>query len=445
MRSETPLYRDPTNQTFYDIFTEYALIIKSICDHYNIRQEDLCKLGYMSYSKHVRRIKQVPFILPVSEAFSSKMDGCGSMSYIDATCLRTPTNHDVGIYEYEGVVRDKKIRFWRACSLGDTAIFGHSFHIVERKNLRSLYRIMIQTKKQKIEVKAPILPKGILEDIWRNSIGFLENSFVNQEKYKEFGIPCKRGVLLSGRPGSGKTLSCKWIRQLCQDRNITYRVVTMEDYRKAYSNGNVSRLFEGDRHSKKCVIFFDDMDVMFQDREKGNVYLTEFLTNLDGIDPREGVVYIFTSNRIEDLDSAFIRPGRVDLFLIFDAPDKELRRRFIIERFHKSILDIIDIDDIIHRTEKSEQEDADFPYTFAELDEIRKLLSIEFINRGTVNVEKTFKLFEKHRKEFNERASRMGFASMSSTGAGPHTLDYDFDDDDGSDYYRGFPGFPHMH
>ncbi len=227
----------------------------------------------------------------------------------------------------------------------------------------------------------------------------------------------------------GKTLTCKWLRSLCLEKGFEYKVVTFEIYRTALNRGTVSGLFRLNT-AKKGVIFFDDMDVFFQDRNRGNEHLMTFLTELDGIDPVDGIIFIFTSNKIgEELDEAFVRPGRVDLFMKFRAPNKKLRKKFIKERFHKDILDNIDVDDVVERTGKQVGEDGDGSegYSYAELEEIRKLLVFEHIAGRTPDVDRVFKLFEHHRKEFGDRIKLQGFGNKLDEG-----------EDDEEDFYELF-------
>jgi len=239
----------------------------------------------------------------------------------------------------------------------------------------------------------------------------------------DFYVPASNSFAANGFMNHN-TMTCKWLRQSCIEQGLEFRVITMEEYRRAYSHGKVNSLFNLHGHGNRGIIIFDDMDIMFEDRDKGNHHLTDFLTNLDGCDPSEGVVFVFTSNQTEGLDGAFIRPGRIDLIITFDSPNKELRRRFITERFHPHILEQIDVEELLDRTEVTPQEgENNYPYTYAELEEVRKLLSLDDINKGKVNLHYTLRLFEKHRQEFNERITHFGFGKR-------------LEDDD--DYY-GFP------
>jgi len=410
-------------QVTIDRLSEFAIVIKAICNEYSLSQEELCKFGDITdletkyADKMIRLVRQVPLKIPINRAFAPRSE----RERTDRTSHTEPTQLDltrpditwnqtrrVGLCELEVESRGRWIRFWRLRSFAASGLFGIYYsYFVEHNNLPDFERVCSQFRKHTVHVDPPILKKGMLEDIWGNTIGFLKDAESNKGKYKEFNIPCKRGILLSGRPGNGKTLTCKYLRQACNELGFEHRVVTMEGYRRAHGDGHVRRLFQ---LSARGIIFFDDMDIMFEDREKGNTHLTEFLTNLDGIDPNEGVVFVFTSNKTEGLDGAFIRPGRVDLIMIFDVPNNVLRRRFIKDRFHLSLLEGIDIEDLVNRMEVSESEsNKDFPYSYAEIEEIRKLLSMDYIGSGEINVDATFKLFEKHRQEFNDRITHFGF------------------------------------
>lgn len=200
----------------------------------------------------------------------------------------------------------------------------------------------------------------------------------------------------------GKTLSCRWLRQLCEQSNLAFRVVSMEDYRDAAHHGRTRALFKL-KGRRSGLIFFDDMDVMVQDRKKSsNLDLSTFLSELDGLDPAEGVVYVFTTNYIKELDEAFVRPGRIDLWLPFNLPSSNLRRKFIEQRFNTELKTNMDIDDILKRTKE---------YSFAELEEIRKLFCMDLIDGKSLDVDRTFKIFDKHRKDFEDRAT-MGFNTL---------------------------------
>jgi cell division protease FtsH len=214
--------------------------------------------------------------------------------------------------------------------------------------------------------------------------------------------------MLVGRPGCGKTLTCKWLREECIKHNLLYRVVNMEDYRSAAARCNLRSLFKLPA-KKSGIIFFDDMDAMVQNRKISSnaTDLSTFLSELDGLDVVDGVVFIFTTNYINEADEAFVRPGRIDLWLKFIEPTEALRRKFVAQKFQTELLPTeLIVDEIVQKTHE---------YTYAEMEEIRKLLCLDLINGRPMNVEQTFKLFEKHRKEFAERAAVSGFSKLQES------------------------------
>jgi ATP-dependent 26S proteasome regulatory subunit len=146
--------------------------------------------------------------------------------------------------------------------------------------------------------------------------------------------------------------------------------VTAEHFESARADGNAHTLFQLDRPG---VILFDDIDLGLRESRSGGHSgpQSTLLCGMDGLDVHCGVVYLFTSNaRLEDLDPAFLRPGRIDVVMQFPKPDATLRRRFITEHWHADIAAAIDVERAVLDTEG---------LSFAELDEVKKLLVLAFL------------------------------------------------------------------
>lgn len=118
-------------------------------------------------------------------------------------------------------------------------------------------------------------------------------------------------------------------------------------------------------------MFFDDVDVAPRAADERTSDRSTFLSGLDGLDARHGVVYLFTSNaRLGDIDPAFRRPGRIDLVLGFPKPGALLRRRMIEECWHAEIVANLEASEVVAATDG---------LSFAELDELKKLLVLRYV------------------------------------------------------------------
>ncbi|MFW6233507.1 MAG: ATP-binding protein [Nanoarchaeota archaeon] len=150
------------------------------------------------------------------------------------------------------------------------------------------------------------------------------------EEFREYckskHIKFKRGVVLEGIPGTGKSLSIKHIRKLAEENDISFHVFDgvkefMEEANRLYS-----------REEKKIFVF-EDFDAFLRDRndtnDAPNQILGKVLNTLDGVDKVDNVVSIFTTNKIDLFDTAFIRPGRIDKVFTYVLPDISDVKKFI--------------------------------------------------------------------------------------------------------------------
>ena len=211
--------------------------------------------------------------------------------------------------------------------------------------------------------KPPILEEGQLEEILGNTLGFLTQA----KKLESFGCRVKRGVILDGLPGNGKTMACRYIQKLCTRRGIRWGVITASQIDRAYNDGNLDALFQ-----QYTVSFFDDIDISYLNRKSGNGKLAcSLLTAMDGMTNSSHLVRIFTTNeKVDDLDPAFNRPGRIDKVITLNKPNDILRRRLVTEVWPKSITDNLDIELLVKRSDGM---------SFAELEAIRTFLVTNYL------------------------------------------------------------------
>jgi len=286
--------------------------------------------------------------------------------------------------------------------------WGYAFNVVDRADHNRLFRLAVRLYRDLDEKPSapPVLSEEQRRVLWQNTIGFLENA--NLKRYESYGARARRGIMLMGPPGNGKTMACRWILEECQQRGWEWDQVTPDSYRQARLKGEVRQLFSV---GTRGVIFFDDMDLALRDRE--TVHETEdqavFLTALDGINVNEGVVFVFTSNCAPELlDRAFKRPGRLDVVLKFDAPSAALRRQ-LVERWHADIRHAVSIDSVVASTDGC---------SFAEIEELKNLLVMEALASGKWDWAAALHQFDSNRQELNAKKNRkLGFGTVAETQA----------------------------
>jgi cell division protease FtsH len=247
----------------------------------------------------------------------------------------------------------------RVCESNDDA---YQFWAVAKADYRRLYGLLRRAIRRRQRHNPPLMHEEDKRRLWANSIGFLMQT---QHRLREFGVPAKRGVLLLGEPGNGKTMACRWLRWHCNRRGLGWRNVTVAMFQSSRREGETNELFDLERPG---IIFFDDVDMAIRQRSQWSdpADTSAFLGGLDGLDLHHGVVYIFTTNAtVSQLDSAFLRPGRIDVVLEFRRPHADLRRKFIEEHWHAEILAAIDVDLAVAQSDG---------LSFAELDELKRLL-----------------------------------------------------------------------
>jgi ATP-dependent 26S proteasome regulatory subunit len=141
------------------------------------------------------------------------------------------------------------------------------------------------------------------------------------------------------------------------------------------------------------------MDLALRDRQ--TVHETEdqaiFLTALDGMTTKEAVVFVFTTNcPLELIDRAFKRPGRIDVALQFKSPDAALRRQ-LIQGWHEEIRNHLNVEEAVVSTDG---------YSFAEIEELKNLLIMHFMDEGTWDWAWAMKQFHVNREDLAQKPVR---------------------------------------
>lgn len=184
----------------------------------------------------------------------------------------------------------------------------------------------------------------------------VELPLTHPELYEEIGIRPPKGVILYGEPGTGKTLLAKAVAN--QTSATFLRVVGSELIQKYLGDGPklVRELFRVADDNSPSIVFIDEIDAVGSkryDSSSGGTReiqrtMLELLNQLDGFDERGDVKVIMATNRIESLDPALIRPGRIDRKIEFPLPDIKTKRRiFQIHTGKMSLAEDVDLETFV--------------------------------------------------------------------------------------------------
>ena len=153
------------------------------------------------------------------------------------------------------------------------------------------------------------------------------------EKFEKFGMSPSRGVLFYGPPGCGKTLLAKAVANECQANFISIKGPELLTMWFGESEANVRDVFAKARGAAPCVLFFDELDSIAQQRGgnsgdgggAGDRVMNQLLTEMDGVGSKKNVFVIGATNRPDIIDTALMRPGRLDQLIYIPMPDYESR------------------------------------------------------------------------------------------------------------------------
>jgi 26S proteasome regulatory subunit T2 len=185
----------------------------------------------------------------------------------------------------------------------------------------------------------------------------VELPMTHPELYEDIGIKPPKGVIFYGPPGTGKTLLAKAV---ANETSATFlRMVGSELIQKYLGDGPklVRELFRLADENAPSIVFIDEIDAVGTKRYDSNSggereiqrTMLELLNQLDGFDARGEVKVIMATNRIDTLDPALLRPGRIDRKIEFPLPDVKTKRNiFKIHTSKMSVAPDVDLEEFIN-------------------------------------------------------------------------------------------------
>ena len=158
----------------------------------------------------------------------------------------------------------------------------------------------------------------------------------NKEKFRALGARIPRGVLLSGEPGTGKTLLA---RAIAGEANVPFFAASGSDFSGIIVGLGVAKIkemFEMAKRNAPCILFIDEIDAIGQKRsthihndQDREQTLNQLLIEMDGFANDTGIIVLGATNRVDMLDPALLRPGRFDRQVYIELPDLAGRREIL--------------------------------------------------------------------------------------------------------------------
>ena len=212
----------------------------------------------------------------------------------------------------------------------------------------------LKDTKQKVTFKDVAGSKEAKEEL-QEVVEFLKNP----KKFSDLGAKLPKGVLMMGRPGTGKTLMA---RAIAGEAGVPFYHISGSEFVEMFVGVGASRvrdLFTRAKKSAPCIVFIDEIDAVGRQRGAGlggshderEQTLNQILVEMDGFAPNIGVIVVAATNRPDVLDPALLRPGRFDRRVVLDLPDINERQEILnIHAMNKPFVPEVNLRRVAERT-----------------------------------------------------------------------------------------------
>ncbi len=196
-------------------------------------------------------------------------------------------------------------------------------------------------------------------DSARDELAEIVDFLRTPEKYMTIGARIPKGALLTGQPGTGKTLLA---RAIAGESSVPFIQCSGSSFIEMFVGVGAKRVrdvFELARKNQPCIVFIDEIDAIGKKRSGGGFpsnderdqTINQLLTEMDGFDNNSQIVVIAATNRVDILDDALLRPGRFDRKIQVALPSVRGRRKILdVHSNNKALDETVNLDDVAKQT-----------------------------------------------------------------------------------------------